>query len=43
VVAITGAYRLAALPIGLGLAWMGYSAWSNHRANLAKVVVAADA
>jgi hypothetical protein len=43
IVAITGVYRLAAVPIGLGLAWMGYSAWSNHRARRAKVGGSADA
>jgi len=43
VVAITGAYRLAALPIGIGLAWMGYSAWSNHRAGRSKAVASANA
>jgi hypothetical protein len=31
VVALTGAYRLAAVPMGLGLAWMGYSVWSSRR------------
>jgi hypothetical protein len=30
-VAITGVYRLAAVPIGLGLAWLGYALWSERR------------
>jgi hypothetical protein len=42
-VAITGVYRLAAVPIGLGLAWMGYSAWSNHRANRTNEMANLDA
>jgi hypothetical protein len=41
-VAITGVYRLAAVPIGLGLAWMGYSAWSNHRANRSNEMASLD-
>jgi hypothetical protein len=31
VVAAFGAPRLAAVPIGLGLAWLGYAAWSKGR------------
>jgi hypothetical protein len=31
VVALLGAPRLAALPIGFGLAWLGYSLWSTRR------------
>jgi hypothetical protein len=31
VVALLGAPRLAAVPIGLGLAWMGYALWSEGR------------
>jgi hypothetical protein len=30
---MAGAPRLAAVPIGLGLAWMGYGLWSEQRAS----------
>jgi hypothetical protein len=30
-VALLGSPRLAAVPIGLGLAWMGYALWSERR------------
>jgi hypothetical protein len=31
VVVLVGTPRLAAVPIGLGLAWMGYALWSERR------------
>lgn len=43
VVAVTGAYRVAAIPIALGLAWMGYSVWSNHRTNRSSPTASLDA
>jgi hypothetical protein len=39
-VALTGSPRLAAVPIGLGLAWMGFALWSERRRSSSETVLA---
>jgi hypothetical protein len=43
VAALVGAPRLAALPIGLGLAWMGYALWSQrHQSSIERTLGGAE-
>ena len=43
VAALLGSPRVAAVPIGIGLAWMGYSLWSERRQRTAGPVVEVSA